>query len=154
MGDVVSLVEKAQEVVDEEEARRIQEKMRRNEFTLQDYLDQIRAIKKMGAISSVLDMIPGLSGQINPEDIDKSEVFKHEVIISSMTKKERANYLIIGPSRRARIARGSGTSVAEVSRLLKRFERIRTMMRKMAKISKNGNPNPKELAKLARRKRG
>jgi signal recognition particle subunit SRP54 len=82
-------------------------------------------------------MIPGLAGQISEEDINKEEMKVQEAILSSMTKKERANHLMIGPSRRARIARGSGTSVAEAARLLKKFEKMRSMMKKMAKMGKN-----------------
>ncbi|MDR0540037.1 MAG: signal recognition particle protein [Spirochaetaceae bacterium] len=133
MGDVVSLVEKAQEIIDHDDARRLQEKMARETFTLEDYLTQLRAVKKMGSMKAMLDMMPGMAGKINEEDLEKAEMKTHEVIICSMTRKERANHLIIGPSRRARIARGSGTSVGEVARLLKRFEKMRAMMKKVAK---------------------
>jgi signal recognition particle subunit SRP54 len=94
-------------------------------------------MKKMGSIQSMLEMIPGMSGQVSEEDIDKAELKYQEAIISSMTRKERANHLIIGPSRRSRIARGSGTSVSEVGRLLKKFEKMRSMMKKMSKMSRN-----------------
>jgi signal recognition particle subunit SRP54 len=142
MGDVVSLVEKAQEVIDQKEALELQKKMEKENFTLEDWLSQLRAVKKMGSLQSMLEMIPGLQGQISEEDIDKSEMKTQEAILSSMTRKERANHLIIGPPRRSRIAKGSGTSVAEVSRLLKKFEKMRTMMKKMAKNARGGNiPN-------------
>ncbi|MCL2092702.1 MAG: signal recognition particle protein [Treponema sp.] len=137
MGDVVSLVEKAQEVIDEKEALELQKKMEKETLTLEDWLDQLRAVKKMGSLKSMLAMIPGMSG-INEEDLNTAELKYHEAILSSMTRKERANHLIIGPSRRARIARGSGTSVAEVARLLKKFEKMRGMMKKMAKMGKGG----------------
>lgn len=133
MGDVVSLVEKAQETIDIKEAERLQKKMASNEFTLEDMLEQLQQVKKMGPIESLMEMMPGLSGQINPQDIDTSGLKTQEAIIRSMTKKERANHLIIGPSRRKRIARGSGTSVAEVNRLIKQFEKTRLMMKKMSK---------------------
>jgi len=133
MGDVVSLVEKAQEVFDEKEALELQKKMEKETLTLDDWLNQIRAMKKMGSLQKMLEMIPGMQGQISEDDIDKAELKSQEAILSSMTKKERANHLIIGPPRRSRIARGSGTSVAEVSRLLKKFEKMRNMMKKMAK---------------------
>jgi signal recognition particle subunit SRP54 len=136
MGDIVSLVEKAQQAVDNKTALELQKKMEKESFTLEDYLLQLNAIKKMGSISSMLEMIPGVAGQIGEDDIEKAELKKHEVIISSMTRKERANYLIIGPSRRARIARGSGTSVSDVGRLLKRFEKMRGMLKKMSKMSR------------------
>jgi signal recognition particle subunit SRP54 len=136
MGDVVSLVEKAQEVIDQKEAEELRKKMEKESFTLEDWLAQIRSIKKMGSLQSMLEMIPGMAGQINEEDIDKAELKYQEAILSSMTRKERANHLIIGPSRRSRIARGSGTSVSEVGRLLKKFEKMRTMMKKMSKMSR------------------
>ena len=139
MGDVVSLVEKAQEVIDEKEALALQKKMEKETLTLEDWLQQLRSVKKMGSLKSMLNMIPGIAGQISEEDIDKAELKTQEAILSSMTRKERANHLIIGPSRRARIARGSGTSVAEVARLLKKFEKMRGMMKKMAKQKSPGN---------------
>jgi len=133
MGDVVSLVEKAQEVFDQKEALELQKKMEKESFTLDDWLNQIRSMKKMGSLQKMLEMIPGMQGQINEDDIDKAELKSQEAILSSMTLKERNNHLIIGPPRRSRIARGSGTSVAEVARLLKKFEKMRGMMKKMAK---------------------
>ena len=138
MGDVVTLVEKAQEVIDEKEALALQKKMEKETLTMEDWLEQLRAMKKMGSLKSMLNMIPGMAGQINEDDIDKADLKSQEAILSSMTRKERANYLIIGPSRRARIARGSGTSVAEVARLIKKFEKMRGMMKKMAKAGKGG----------------
>lgn len=137
MGDVVSLVEKAQEVVDQKEALELQQKMEKENFTLDDWLNQLRSVKKMGSIQSMLEMLPGMAGQISEEDIDKADLKYQEAILSSMTRTERANHLIIGPSRRKRIARGSGTSVAEVARLIKKFEKMRTMMKKMAKFGRN-----------------
>ncbi|HRR41447.1 MAG TPA: hypothetical protein P5244_09470, partial [Syntrophales bacterium] len=137
MGDIVSLVEKAQQVVNQEEAEALQKKMLSEDFTLQDWLDQLRSVKKMGSLQSMLEMLPGMAGQISEEDLNKADMKRQEAIICSMTKKERQNYLIIGPSRRTRIARGSGTSVAEVARLLKKFEKMRTMMKKVAKLGKN-----------------
>ncbi|MDR1899909.1 MAG: signal recognition particle protein [Treponema sp.] len=137
MGDVVSLVEKAQSVIDQKEALELRKKMEKENFTLEDWLNQLRSVKKMGSLQSMIEMIPGMAGQISEEDIDKAELKSQEAILSSMTRKERANHLIIGPSRRTRIARGSGTSVAEVARLIKKFEKMRTMMKKMAKMGKN-----------------
>jgi len=138
MGDVVSLVEKAQEVFDQKEAVELQKKMEKENFTLDDWLNQIRAMKKMGSLQKMLEMIPGMQGQISEDDINKAELKQQEAILSSMTMKERNNHLIIGPPRRSRIARGSGTSVAEVARLLKKFEKMRGMMKKMAKGAKGG----------------
>ena len=133
MGDIVSLVEKAQETIDMEEAEKLQKKMASNEFTLQDMLEQLQRVKKMGPMQSLMEMIPGLAGQISEQVIDTSGMKVQEAIILSMTKKERANHLIIGPSRRKRIAKGSGTSVAEVNRLIKQFEKTRLAMKKVSR---------------------
>ena len=133
MGDVVSLVEKAQETVDQEEALKMQKKMARNEFTLQDMLDQLQSVKKMGSVQQILDMIPGLAGQVSEDQIDKAGLKRQEAIIQSMTAKERANHLIIGPSRRKRIAKGSGTTVQEVNKLLKQFEKTKLTMKKLTR---------------------
>ncbi len=133
MGDIVSLVEKAQETIDVEEAAKLEKKMASETFTLQDMLDQLQRVKKMGSMQQIIDMMPGLAGQIDESMIDKSALKTQEAIIQSMTKKERANHLIIGPSRRKRIAKGSGTSVAEVNRLIKQFEKTRLAMKKMTK---------------------
>ncbi len=133
MGDIVSLVEKAQETVEIEEAQRLEKKMARNEFTLDDMLEQFQRVKKMGSMQSIMEMIPGLSGQIDESKVDLDGMKHQEAIILSMTKKERANHLIIGPSRRKRIAKGSGTSVAEVNKLIKQFEKTKLTMKKLAR---------------------
>ena len=132
MGDVVSLVEKAQETMDEEAALKMQKKLQRNEFTLQDYLEQFQQVKKMGNMQSIMDMIPGMSG-MDASQMDMSGMKKNEAIIQSMTYKERLNHLIIGPSSRKRIAKGSGTTVADVNKLLKQFEKTKLMMKKMSR---------------------
>ncbi|HOT58609.1 MAG TPA: signal recognition particle protein [Spirochaetales bacterium] len=136
MGDIVSLVEKAQSVIEEQEALELEQKLRKETFTLEDYLQELRRFKKMGSMKQVLDMMPGLAGQISEDQIDENQLKRNEAIILSMTKKERLNHLIIGPTRRSRIARGSGTSVAEVAKLLKDFEKTRSMMKKMVKNKK------------------
>jgi len=133
MGDIVSLVEKAQETIDVEEAARLQKKMASENFTLQDMLDQLESVGKMGSIQSMLDMLPGLAGQVSESDINMDGLRIQKAIIQSMNKRERDNHLIIGPSRRKRIAKGSGTSVSDVNKLLKQFEKTRTTMRKFAK---------------------
>ncbi len=133
MGDIVSLVEKAQETIDIEEAQKLQKKMANETFTLQDMLEQLQRVKKMGSMQSLMDMIPGLAGQVDESDIDTAQMKRQEAIILSMTMKERMNHLIIGPNRRKRIARGSGTSVAEVNRLIKQFEKTKLAMKKLAK---------------------
>ena len=132
MGDVVSLVEKAQETMDAEAALKMQKKLQRNEFTLQDYLEQFQQVKKMGNMQSIIDMIPGMSG-MDASQMDFSAMKKNEAIIQSMTYKERLNHLIIGPSRRKRIAKGSGTSVADVNKLIKQFEKTKLMMKKVSR---------------------
>jgi len=136
MGDVVTLVEKAQETINQEEALELQARMANAAFTLEDYLDQFKRMKKMGTMESILEMIPGMKGRINEDELDHDEMRHEEAIILSMTLHERKNHRIIGPPRRKRIARGSGTSVHEVNRLLKKFEKTRLMMKKMTKNKK------------------
>ena len=133
MGDIVSLVEKAQALYDEEEAEKLQKKMQSESFSLADMLMQLEQAEKMGPLESMLDMIPGLSGQIDKDKLDLSLFKRQKAIIQSMTLKERDNFRIIGPPRRKRIAKGSGTSVGDVNKLLKQFEKTRQMMRKVSK---------------------
>ena len=133
MGDVVSFVEKAQEVYDKEEMQKLKRKMATDGFSLADMLEQLEQMDKMGPIDSMLEMLPGLAGKVSKDDIDLEGIKRQKAIIRSMTLKERANHLIIGPPRRKRIAKGSGTSVAEVNKLLKQFEKSRLMMKKLAK---------------------
>jgi len=133
MGDIVSLVEKAQALYDEEEAEKLQKKMQSETFSLADMLMQLEQAEKMGPLESMLDMIPGLSGQIDKDKLDLSLLKRQKAIIQSMTLKERDNFRIIGPPRRKRIAKGSGTSVGDVNKLLKQFEKTRQMMRKVSK---------------------
>lgn len=136
MGDVVSLVEKAQETIDEEEAFELQKKIESASFNLEDYLEQFKRVRKMGSLQSLLEMIPGAAAALDGESIDEQALKREEAIILSMTGNERKNYRIIGPSRKKRVARGSGTSVYEVNRLLKKFEKTRLMMKKMSKNKK------------------
>ncbi|MFW6251049.1 MAG: signal recognition particle protein [Alkalispirochaetaceae bacterium] len=136
MGDVVSLVEKAQEQYDEDEALELQQRMQSATFTLEDYLSQFQRMKKMGSLESLLEMVPGMKGQIQEDQLDQEEMKHEEAIILSMTQEERRNHRIIGPPRRKRIARGSGTSVYDVNRLLKKFDKTRNMMKKMSKNKK------------------
>ena len=136
MGDVVSLVEKAQEVIDVREAEELQEKIVKASFTLEDYLDQFRRVRKMGSLQSLVEMIPGIRGSIDENRLDGQEMKREEAVILSMTRAERRNHRIIGPSRRKRIARGSGTAVYDVNKLLKKFEKARLMMKKMVKNKK------------------
>ncbi|HQN26616.1 MAG TPA: signal recognition particle protein [Syntrophales bacterium] len=133
MGDIVTLVEKAQATVDEKEARELERKIRKNEFTLEDFRDQLRQIKKMGSLTDILGMIPGLSKVKGLKDVtpDERELVRVGAIIDSMTRAERLNYLLIDGSRRKRIARGSGTSVQDVNRLIKNYIEMRKMMKRM-----------------------
>lgn len=132
MGDVVSLVERAQEQFDEEEAKKLQRKLARNQFDFNDFLGQIEQIKKMGNIKDLMGMIPGVGKAVKDLDIDDNAFKSVEAIIRSMTPKERANPDIINTSRRERIARGSGTNIQEVNRLMKQFEQIRKVMKNVA----------------------
>ncbi len=134
MGDVVSLVEKAQEHIDEKEAMRMAEKMRRAEFDLEDFLSQMRQIKKLGSMGSLIKMIPGLSG-IQVGEREEKKMRQTEAIILSMTPEERRNPNILNARRRLRIAKGSGTEVRDVNTLMKQFEQ----MRKIMKMMKGGN---------------
>ena len=132
MGDVVSLVERAQEQFDEEQAKKLQRKLARNQFDFNDFLSQIEQIKKMGNIKDLMAMIPGMGKAIKDIDIDDNAFKSVEAIIHSMTPKERENPDIINQSRRERIARGSGTTLQEVNRLMKQFEQIRKAMKTVA----------------------
>ncbi|MCU0418018.1 MAG: signal recognition particle protein [Cyclobacteriaceae bacterium] len=134
MGDVVSLVEKAQQTFDQEEARRLNAKMRKNQFDLNDFLGQLEQIKKMGNMKDLLGMIPGMGKALKDVDIDDNSFKPVEAIIRSMTLDERQNPDIINPSRKNRIAKGSGTSVQQVNQLLKQFEDMRKMMKTVNKM--------------------
>lgn len=136
MGDIVTLVEKAQETYDLKQAEKLQEKMAKNTFDLQDYLEQLENMTKMGGVGKLIDMLPGAKGNISEDDINTDELRKEKAIIQSMTFQERQNIYIIGPARKKRIAKGSGTSVGEVGHLLKKFEKMRLNMKKLAKNKK------------------
>ena len=141
MGDVLSLVEKAQQTFDMEEAKKMEKKLRKDEFTLDDFLSQMQQVKKLGSLENILGMIPGMGGlkkQLEGQDIDLDgkEMRQIEAIIRSMTPKERADITIINGSRRKRIAMGSGTRVQDVNKLLKQFGEMRKMMKKMKKMQK------------------
>ena len=140
MGDVVSLVEKAQDLFDEKEARELERKLKKDEFTLEDFRDQIRQMKKLGSLESIMGMIPGLGkfkGAINFTEAEK-DIKKTEAIINSMTAKERARPSVIDGSRRLRISKGSGTQVQDVNDLLKKYMETRKMIKKFAKGGAKG----------------
>lgn len=134
MGDVISLVERAQQAFDEDEAKKLNKKMRENKFDLDDFLTQLQQIKKMGNIKDIMGMIPGVGSAVKDIDLDNNSFKPIEAVIHSMTKKERENPDIIDGSRRKRIASGSGTSIQEVNNLLKQFDQMRKMMKKMNKM--------------------
>jgi signal recognition particle subunit SRP54 len=134
MGDVVSLVEKAQETYDQEEARRLNKKIKKNQFGFDDFLKQMEQIKKMGSLKDIMSMIPGMNKAIKDVDIDDDSLKPIEAIIKSMTPKEREQPEIINGSRKQRIANGSGTSVQEVNQLLKQFNQMKKMMKTMNKM--------------------
>lgn len=138
-GDIVSLVEKAQEQFDEKEAELLEEKLKENKFDFDDFLRQIKLIKKMGSLKSLLGMIPGLGNQLKDADIDDKQLIKVEAIIQSMTREERTSPKILNGSRRKRIARGSGNSIQDVNRLLKQFQEMQKMIRM---LNTKGRKNP------------
>ncbi|MEE0968144.1 MAG: signal recognition particle protein [Clostridia bacterium] len=146
MGDVLSLIEKAEQAYDEKKAAELEEKIRKQTFTLDDYLDQFSQIKKMGSMDQIMGMIPGIKpSQMQDAKIDEKLMARTEAIIKSMTRAEREKPEIIGASRKKRIAAGSGVTVEEVNKLLKQFDQIRKMMKQLAGM------NPKKLGKLGKR---
>ena len=136
MGDILSVIEKAEETFDMEQAEKLEKQMRKREFDLDDYLAQLRQVKKMGSFSSLLKMIPGMN-QLKDVKVDDKEFEKIEAMICSMTKQEKRNVKILNGSRRQRIAKGSGTSVQEVNKFIKSFEMTQKMMKQL-KSNKGG----------------
>ena len=148
MGDVVSLVERAQEVFDEEETKKLNQKLRKNQFNFEDFLNQIQQIKKMGSIKDLVGMIPGMGKMMKDLPIDDDAFKPIEAIIFSMTQAERENPDLLSGGRRNRIAKGSGTTIQQVNNLLKQFEEMRKMMKSMNKMQGKGiPPNMKNLMK-------
>ena len=132
MGDVLSFIEKAEQQVDEDEAKELERKLRKNQFTLEDFLDQLKKIRRMGPLTSLLGMIPGLAGhQLSKMNVDEKELDRVEAIVLSMTPYERRHPELIKGSRRLRIAKGSGTTVQQVNQLVKQFDQMRKLMRGM-----------------------
>jgi len=140
MGDVLTIIERAQEVVDEKQAVELEKKLRKNQFTLEDFRDQMRQIRKMGSLTDILGMIPGMGKvkQMKNLQVDDKELVHIEAIINSMTPHERRQYTIINGSRRKRIAAGSGTRVQDVNRLLKNYAQVMKMMKKLNKGGMRG----------------
>lgn len=148
MGDMLSLIEKAQENYDEKQAEDLEKKIRRNEFTLEDFLEQMGQIKKMGGLGKIIDLLPGMGGQRpGEEEMEKSEkeFVRMEAIINSMTREERRDPKILNASRRKRIAAGSGCSVTQINTLIKRYDEARKVMRQMTK-------SPKQMGRKMRKK--
>jgi signal recognition particle subunit SRP54 len=149
MGDVLSLIERAEEAIDDESRAKLEQKLRLDDFTLEDMRDQLKTVKKMGPLDQVLGMIPGFGSlkQLNEQkaQIDDKQVGRVEAIINSMTPGERRNHTIINGSRRKRIAKGSGTSVEEVNRVLKQFVEMRKMLKAMGGLAGGGLKNQRRL---------
>jgi signal recognition particle subunit SRP54 len=141
MGDVLSLIEKAQAAIDQEQAADMQERLRKEGFTLENFRDQLQSIKKMGSMESILKLIPGAGKalkEMQGTQLPDKELKKIEAIINSMTARERRDHRVLNGSRRLRIARGSGTTVQDVNQLLKRFTEAQKMMKKMQKMGPRG----------------
>ncbi len=148
MGDMLSIIEKAEEAFDEETALKMEKQLKKKEFTLQDYLEQLQQIKKMGPLSSIMKMIPGIGNKLDGVQIDDNELVKMEAIIQSMTIKERENPKIIDGRRRKRISMGCGRSVSEINRLLDGFEKSQKMMKQVMKNNKKGRFNFNDIKSL------
>ena len=139
MGDMLSLIEKVEDSFSEREALQMQKKLKRNEFTMEDFRDQLRSMRKMGSMKDVLGMLPGMNTtSLQDANIDDRKLVQIDAIISSMTVKERQNHKLMNGSRRLRVAKGSGTTVSEINRLLKQFTQMRKMMQKLSKVSNPG----------------
>jgi signal recognition particle subunit SRP54 len=139
MGDVLSLIEKAEDAFDQQEAEKLQRRLRRSEFTLEDFGDQLGKVRKMGPLQQVLSMVPGLSSKML-DDVDPRQIDRIQAIIGSMTARERREHRLMNGSRKRRVARGSGTTVADVNRLLRQFAQMKKMMRSLQKAGKRGRP--------------
>jgi signal recognition particle subunit SRP54 len=145
-GDVVSLVEKAKDLVDEDQAAKLEKKLRNATFDLEDYKDQLKQLKKMGPLNQIVGMMPGMNRKMMKGlNLDDRQLIWTEAIIRSMTPAERKDPLMINGSRRSRIAKGSGRSVQEVNQLLKQFDQMKKMMKKMGKMKLPRNMNPEML---------
>jgi signal recognition particle subunit SRP54 len=139
MGDTLTVIDKAQQVISQEDAAELERKLRKNEFDLDDFLKQMQQIKKMGSIKNILGMLPGMSNvKVDDSDVNEKTLSHVEAIIQSMTAKERANPAILNGSRRKRIAVGSGRSIQEVNRLMKQFDEMKKMMKQFSDMGKHG----------------
>ena len=149
MGDVLSLIEKAEDVYSKQEAERLTQKLQKSQFDMEDLLEQMRQIRKMGDLKKIVGMLPGVGNKIDDLDIDDNAFGRVEAMITSMTPAERAKPSIINPSRKRRIAKGSGTEVQDVNRLLKQFEQMQQMMKKLGGMNgKKGLFGRRKMPKL------
>jgi len=146
MGDVLSLIERAEKSFEEKEVGELARKMQRDELTLEDFRSQLRQMKRMGSIQELMSFLPGAS-QL-PAELDEGELQRFEAILDSMTRHERSHPQVVNGSRRRRIAHGSGTAVSDVNRLLKRFAEARKMVRKLSRIEKGGKGSSNKLARM------
>ncbi len=146
MGDVLSLIERAEKSFEEKDAVELARKMQRDELTLEDFRSQLRQMKRMGSIQELMSFLP-VASQL-PAQVDEGELPRFEAILDSMTLHERSHPQVVNGSRRRRIARGSGTAVSDVNRLLKRFAEARKMVRKLSRIQKGGKGSSKKLARM------
>ena len=143
MGDVLTLIEKAQQAYDEKNAKELVEKIKKNSFTLEDYLDQFRQMKKMGNMNDVLSMLPGMQGKMDDVEIDEKVMARTEAIILSMTPAERQRPEIINASRKKRIAKGCGLEVVEVNKLLRQYDATRKLMKQVSSMGRFGKKGMK-----------
>ena len=146
MGDILTLIEKAETVVDAKEAERLTKKLQDSTFDMNDLLDQLRQIQKMGSIKNIISMLPGVGDKVKDIDVDEKQFSRIEAVITSMTNQERAKPSIINPSRKKRIAKGSGTKVEDVNRLIKQFEQMNQLMKQFGKNNKMNKKSKKRLA--------
>ncbi len=139
MGDILSLIEKAQANIDEKKARELEKKIRSQQFTFEDFLDQLQQLKNMGSLSHILDMLPGIGGKkLKGIQLDDKQLLRVEAIINSMTIEERQNPNLLNSSRKKRIAAGSGTSIQQVNRLIKQFQDTKRMMKQFGSMDMKG----------------
>ena len=146
MGDVMTLIEKAEDVIDKKNAEEMAKKLQENKFDMNDLLDQLRQIQKMGSIKSIISMIPGVGDKLKDVDVDEKQFVRIQAMITSMTKAERSKPSIINPQRKRRIAAGSGTKVEDVNKLLRQFEQMQKMMKQ---LGGKGGKNKKMMKRLA-----
>ena len=151
MGDVLTLIEKAESTVSEKDAAKIAKKLEQNKFDMNDLLDQLRQIQKMGSIRSIINMLPGVGDKLKDVDVDEKQFVRIEAMITSMTRAEREKPSIINPSRKRRIAAGSGTRVEDVNRLLKQFDQMQKMMKQLGKkaTGKGGKMSRRAMRQLS-----